>query len=359
MGLGNWRVTAVPNPGDWRVTSANPQPVEVSSAAGLVRTDVNFCVADAGTAVTLPAAANGTSADIAALAVQSQALLTNPPPPADDWLSYLNLFRDMGDLPDFQEMDSLSLGGRLHARYMAVNDRPIVHNEDPANPLFDPAGQQAASHSNIFTASQIQADYRRAANFWISAPFPLAPMLDPELAFVGYGDYNQDIGTFRMAAALDVRTELGNSDNEAEYPLFFPGDGAETWVVRHSLDEWPDPLTSCPGYVRPVGAAIVLQLGDGSLTPNVTDYAISVNGQKLESCISDETNYQNPNQFAQDTGRIIFERAGCSSHHAQRAAGHQPNVHGRDHGQQPDLHLELFHAQKSAGRIRRLINHKC
>lgn len=336
IGTGTWRVTVQPDPNEWSVTSANPLIVPVNLVDGLVQTDVNFCVQRSRPAFVTARLAQLTSytkvmADITASGVTdlpaiSEALLTTRPgpaptslspgvtvkpaaedaPPAAVWLAYLNQFRDMGGLTPLQEDEALTRGSQLHSRYMVVNDRPIAHAEDPANPLYDPAGHQAARNGNIFATSQFEADHVWAINFWISAPFHLVPMIDPELGTVGFGRYNQEVGTFHMAAVLDVRSALGNADAQPQYPLFFPGDGAETWVVRHSLYEWPDPTSSCTGYARPTGAPIILQLGSGDGTPSVTSYALRQGGRLLETCLFHENSYANPDPFAQRTGRIIL-----------------------------------------------------
>jgi uncharacterized protein YkwD len=336
-GQGAWQVTARPNASEWVVTSANPRIVQVNAFVGLVQTDVNFCVKRTGpgsatsglAGLTTYAAvlAELTAKGVVEPPVVSEALLTAPvgpaptalspevtvksveedAPPAAAWLTYLNLFRDMGGLSPLAESETLNYGSQLHSRYMVVNDRPVAHSENVNNPLYDPAGQQAAKNGNIFATSQIEANHVWATNFWISAPFHLVPIIDPQLGSVGFGRYNQEVGTFHMAAVVDVRTELGNGDTQAQYPLFFPGNGAETWVVRHSLYEWPDPVSSCPGYSRPTGAPIVLQLGDGSLTPRVTNHSLRLGDQFLESCLFHENSYANPNAFAQRTGRIILD----------------------------------------------------
>jgi hypothetical protein len=72
--------------------------------------------------------------------------------------------------------------------------------------------------------------------------------------------------------------------------------------------EWPDPLAGCPGFARPSGAPLVLQLGDGSLTPRVTSHRLMDGNQVLESCRFDETTYTNSNAFAQGTGREILNQ---------------------------------------------------
>ena len=234
---------------------------------------------------------------------------TPAPPPPPVWLSYLNRFRAMADLPPLSDREAYTLGSSLHSRYMVVNDAPIAHSENKNNPLFDEAGDQAAENGNIFATSQIQADYLWSVNFWVSAPFHLIGMLDPGLNEVGYGNYNEAIGNINMAAVLDIRSDPRRSAGTTEYPIFFPGDGSETWVVRHSLFEWPDPYGSCPGYSRPSGAPIVLLLGDGSLTPRVTSHRFAKGDQPLESCLFDQTSYRNNNPFAQEVGRTILDES--------------------------------------------------
>lgn len=333
VGQGDWVVTAVPNPAFWQVTSTNPRFVKVAPADGLVQLNVDFCVTPApGVSVTSamlgtpPEAASPQTTDTVAPtnSMASEQLLTAPPearpaenledhaseevaaPSDETWLSYLNQFRAMGGMEPFESAAELSNGAQLHTRYMVLNDAPIAHSENANNPLYTPEGHLAAQNSNIFATTQLEADYKWAINFWISAPFHLVNILDPTLETVGYGDFHGDNGTFKMAAALDVLTEKGNATNSITYPLLFPAPDSSTWIVRQSLFEWPDPITSCPGYERPTGAPIVMQFGDGSGAPNVSSYSVVVDGKTVESCLLTETNYTNPDRFAQDTGRIVL-----------------------------------------------------
>ena len=50
----------------------------------------------------------------------------------------------------------------------------------------------------------------------------------------------------------------------------------------------------------------MLQLGSGSLTPQVLSHRVLEDGVLLDSCIFDETNYVNPNSSMQYTGRIVL-----------------------------------------------------
>ncbi|UCG25172.1 MAG: CAP domain-containing protein [Chloroflexota bacterium] len=342
---GAWQVQVMPDATTWLATSANPLIVEVTAGQDAVQTEVNFCLLRIGGpggiplpegvsfgedihAAEIASAGAQTERDATAVrAIISEILLTNPPAPrppenleetleipvdenatpAAEWLRYLNLFRQIGDLPPLSETEQLTFGSQWHSRYMVVNDTPIAHSEDEGNALYDPAGDQAARQGNIFSTPQLEADFTWPIHFWISAPFHLVPIIDPALETVGFGAHNQEVGNFRMASVLDVRSELTEEPVQASYPIYFPADGAATWVVRHSLYEWPNPMSSCPGYTRPSGPPLVLQLGDGSLQPSVSSHAVYADGQLLESCLFDETSYSNPDPWAQRTGRVILD----------------------------------------------------
>jgi uncharacterized protein YkwD len=348
-GQGLWQVTVQPDPAQWQVTSAKSKHVRVSDVTGLVQLGVNFClrpeINGMGTSATsgqLPeketiavareqavASASAPLTPEQIVAATSEELLTNPPEPTPDpeiddiagesvdlvrdaaWLAYLNLFREMGNLPHLQSEDPLSEGSQLHSRYMVMLDQPIAHEEDPYKDpykdLYTSPGDNAARNSNIFATTQVEADYKWGVNFWMSAPFHLVPLIDPELKTVGFGNFNKEVGTFTMAAVMDVMTEEKAPDHGTNYPIYFPADGGVTWIVRHSMYEWPDPMESCPGYVRPMGPPFVLQLGDGSKTPRVTSHRVMKGDIVLESCMFSETSYVNSDAFAQSTGRTILD----------------------------------------------------
>lgn len=223
------------------------------------------------------------------------------------WLNLVNHIRGMAGLTAVPEQFPLTTGSELHSRYMVVNDEAVAHKQDVNNPLYDEAGHKAAKNGNIFATSQTEADYIWGMNFWVSAPFHLIRILDPGLQSIGYGDYVEAIGDVRMSAVLDVGSDKTSNPEGVEYPIFFPGNGTETWVVRHSLYEWPDPMGSCPGFSRPAGAPIIVQLGDGSLTPNVSSFSVSQGDKVLDACLFDETSYRNSDSYAQGVGRTVLD----------------------------------------------------
>ncbi len=227
-----------------------------------------------------------------------------PSPPPENWLDAVNYYREMAGLPAVSENTAYSNGDRLHARYMVKND-DIGHSEDPANPWYTPEGAQAAATCNAMGHSDVNATDLDAINLWMSGPFHALGILDPKLYETGFGSYRENVGSWRMGAALDVLRGRGSLPPTVSFPVYFPGDGTSTPLLTHS-SEWPSPLTSCPGYTEPSGAPIMLQIGDGSQTPNVTATSFRENGVAREHCFFDETRYTNPDSGSQSLGRNIL-----------------------------------------------------
>jgi hypothetical protein len=92
------------------------------------------------------------------------------------------------------------------------------------------------------------------------------------------------------------------------FPILFPRDGGLTWVLRYSLPEFPEALSTCVGYQQPTGAPIILQIGDGREIPQVTASSLFKDGEYLDHCRFDETNYSHPNEFRQNLARQILDQ---------------------------------------------------
>lgn len=347
--FGEWIVTAVPPSSSWRITSANPIKVNVTEN-DLVKTDIDFCVQGGGSAV-VEQAVQATSSlsvigplnsshglgvppsfDLETNYEISQTLLETELPVPDyeeleelveegkvdvllaeqpNWLAYVNQFRAIANLSPVTENPDFSQGAINHARFMVVNDQCCAHSENPANPLFSANGHVAAVNGNIFSSTWTGSEMEHAMNFWISAPFHLLGILDPALSEVGYGEFTQDVGVFHYSAVLDVRSNEIDSVPVSDdiFPVYFPADGSETFVVRRSLPEWPDPLAtpSCANFTAPTGPPLILMVGEGDQTPVVTSYQVYENGREIEACVFTELTYQNPDPYAQQTGRVILD----------------------------------------------------
>jgi uncharacterized protein YkwD len=241
-------------------------------------------------------------------------LAHNPPPtptpvptpaPQPGWLAYLNQFRSLATVNPLIENATWSNGDWLHGRYMVKNDY-VGHSEDPANPWYTAEGLAAAQNGNVFVSSWAAAPDTVPIDFWMSAPFHAIAMIDPELAATGFGSYHETLGLWQTGSTLDVSRGRGSLPPGTTFPILYPRNGGQSWLRQYSGGEFPDPLTSCPGYTAPTGAPIMVQLGSGNVTPNVTAFSLSSGGAPLASCSFDETNYIHPNPATQNSGRIIL-----------------------------------------------------
>ena len=224
-----------------------------------------------------------------------------------DWLQYLNIFRRESSLPPLLENTAWSLDSIQHNRYMAYTG-DLGHNEDQTSPYYTAAGQAAGENGNI-AAGYIGSDpFKWAFNYWMSAPFHAIPIIDPQLQTTGFAEYRDVSAKQPLTATLDVRRGLGPLPDEITFPIMYPRDGGTTWVLRYSLPEFPEALSTCTGYVQPTGAPIILQIGDGREVPNVTATALYRDGEYLPHCHFDETNFTHPNEFRQRSARLILDQ---------------------------------------------------
>jgi uncharacterized protein YkwD len=236
---------------------------------------------------------------------------TTPPTPTieavgTDWLRYLNLFRQQANLPPLLENTLWSLDSAQHSRYMTYTGN-LGHSEDGASQYYTRGGQTAGENGNI-AAGFIGSDpFKWAFNYWMSAPFHAIPILDPQLATTGFAEYRDASAAQPLTATLDVRRGLGPLLDGVSYPIMFPRDDGLTWVLRYSLPEFPEALSTCPGYQQPTGAPIILQIGDGSQVPSVTASSLFRDDQPLAHCRFDETNFTHPNEFRQRSARLILD----------------------------------------------------
>lgn len=345
---GAWDVTAVPPSSGWTITSQSPIRVNVT-LTDLVTTGIDFCAKSDGSLTNLvevladefvastssPFSGFEPPLNIEENYIVSEALLEAEIPVPDyedleefieeeevvvvidedlsDWLTYVNQFRTMGNLPALTESPLLTNGSLDHARFMVLNDQCCAHSQNINNPLYTAAGYDAAVNGNIFSSSWNGNTMENAMNFWISAPFHLIGIIDPALSEVGYGDYRQDVGVFHMSAVLDVRSNINSGVDvpDSTYPTFFPGNGSETFVVRRSLPEWPEPLEhpTCANFAIPTGPALMMMIGNGDKTPIVTESRILRDGiTDVDFCYFTELSYQNPDFYAQLTGRSILDQ---------------------------------------------------
>ena len=256
---------------------------------------------------TEPPAPTATLPPTATLMPTATAVPTNVPGP--NWLRYYNQFRTQSGLPQLSENSAWSIGAAAHSVYM-MNNQLTVHAQDPNKPGYSAAGNEAGVNGNIAVSGWEGASDLWPIDYWMSAPFHAVPMLNPLLTQTGYGTFRDASNSFKMTATIDVSSQRDLTlPPGLTFPITYPRDGGEIWVLSYSLPEFPNPLTACSGLQKPVGAPIILQIGDGSLVPSVTQTALTTSsGTRLTHCVIDETRYVNSNAYQQQQGRTILDK---------------------------------------------------
>jgi hypothetical protein len=202
------------------------------------------------------------------------------------------------------ENPTWSDGDHKHAIYM-VKNTVIQHDEDPNNPWYTPEGRTAAQQSDLGVTSDIHVTDVQAIDGWLLSPFHGLAIMDPHLTQVGYGSFREAGHAFQMGVALNIIAGLDYSQHPS-YPVFWPGDQATIPFRQYTGGEYPNPLSSCPGYSVPSGMILMLQIGSGYTTPAVSAYSLNEDGQTQTVCEYDQTNYINSDSSAQALGRSVM-----------------------------------------------------
>ncbi|MBV8773663.1 MAG: hypothetical protein JO166_15250 [Deltaproteobacteria bacterium] len=250
-----------------------------------------------------------------------------PPAPLDSaeveaWLVPLNHYRAMVGLAPVTADPQLSRGDLRHSHYLAVNYGPLgaklslgadAHTEDPAKPAFTADGAAAARASDIDWSWNPHSRPKPswAIGNWMQVPFHRMQIINPYLPKVGYGSDCQGVVCF---AALNTGSDVTRPAAMPELwprPVAFPPDGSVMPTGQFS-EEWPSPLTSCPGYVSPAGLPITLELGY-MLVPDLSDYSVTDvdHSTPIEACAFNADTYVNPDTIAQTAARAILREFGA------------------------------------------------
>ena len=230
---------------------------------------------------------------------------TGFPPPPEDWFGLVNHYRLMAGLPSVTENTTWSDGCWLHARYAVKNDA-MGHTEDPNLPWYTPEGLACAQSANLYYSSSVSRSDPDAIDGWMVGPFHAVGVIDPALQQTAYGSYRESDGGIQMCAGLDVIRGLGSISPQVSFPVVWPADGVTTPLRRYGGGETPDPLSGCPGYSVPSGPPIILQIGPGDQTPDVTAHSFTQDSVALEHCLYDETSYTNSDSSLQNLGRSVL-----------------------------------------------------
>jgi hypothetical protein len=204
---------------------------------------------------------------------------------APPWLSRFNYWRDTAGLSHLSENPTWSAGDVLHSQYM-IKNQTITHYETPGTPYYSVAGDTAARNSNIEVMSNINMPDDQAIDWWMAAPFHALGMMDPRLTSTGFGEFRSAGGLYQAGFSLDVLR--GNSGTGGTYPVYWPGNGKTVPLRTYNGNEFPDPLSACPGYSVPAGLPVFVEVGSNVATSApAAGSTFTGNGTPLQHCVID------------------------------------------------------------------------
>jgi hypothetical protein len=187
-----------------------------------------------------------------------------------------------------------------------VKNNVIGHDENPAFPFYSGDGDDAAANGNVMVSSSATTPDTAAIDMWMTGPFHAIGILDPALTQTGFGSHREAGGGYQMGGCLDVLRGLGTIPAGTTFPIRWPRAGGSIPFLSYNGNEFPNPLTSCPGYTAPTGPPIMIQIGPGNVTPQVTAHLFMQGNTQLVHCVYDETSYINPNGSEQSFVRSIL-----------------------------------------------------
>ncbi len=228
------------------------------------------------------------------------------------WLTRLNEWRANAGLPALTENTTWSAGDYNHAQYMVMTGN-VAHSE-AAGPYYTASGAFEATQSNIQVSSSTSTSDSQAIDWWMAAPFHAIGMMDPRLATTGFGSYrNASSGTtWHEGGALDV---LQGETASGSWPVYFPGNGSTEPLTSYSGNEFPDPLSACPGYSMPVGLPVVLQVGFNTATTAGPSYTFLDGTTNVAACVIDSHNPAVGSELQYRGGVIVVPRSPLQNGH--------------------------------------------
>jgi hypothetical protein len=166
--------------------------------------------------------------------------------------------------------------------------------KSPDNPLFSTDGLAAAKGSEMWSGCFPQS-VSEALRGWVAGPFHRPSVLSPGFTSAAFDMYTDPEGCWSKCLRLELKPAPATLK-----PVLFPPSGA-VMSLDFDANEWPSPLTSCPGYTEPAGLPITMQFGWGG-TPKVLENVIRANGAPLDHCYFDGNSYDNADPANRNRG---------------------------------------------------------
>ena len=278
-----------------------------------------------------------------------------PPDFASSANARVNYYRAMAKLPPVVNDSAISAGALNHARYLVKNgiaggdivlDKQRLHFEipqdafrweDKGKPFYTDEGASAGRDAVVLAAREINISGAEFVDRMMTMPFSgLIPMV-PQFSIVGLGAYCDPgqcaiviPGRFALEKSVRIALYDGPASDRLwnpslglipletgrlRAPVEFPPDGATVDLQSYAGGDYPDPLSSCPGYKAPTGTPISIQLGqgygpDGSL--EVSSDFVTRDGVEIETCLITAASYASRNAEQTEFGKAGLVRIGAA-----------------------------------------------
>jgi hypothetical protein len=292
------------------------------------------------------------------VAAQQTPVATSPGVPSDFAASAkarVNYYRVMAQLPPIIDDAAISAGALNHARYLVKNgiaggDIMLINKqlnfqmpqdafrwEDKGRPFFTDEGASAGRNAVVLTTREINLSGADFVDLLMTMPFSgLIPMV-PQFSVAGLGAYCDPgqcaiVIVYRFALDKPVRIALYDgpaSDRmwnpnlglipmetgRLRTPVEFPPDGATVNLQSFAGADYPNPLSSCPGYKAPTGTPISIQLGQGygpDDSLEVSSAFVTHDGAEIETCLITSASYTGRDSAETQVGKTGLAFVGAA-----------------------------------------------
>ena len=269
--------------------------------------------------------------------------------------SRVNYYRAMAKLPPILDDPAVSAGALNHARYLVKNGiaggnmvlengqlnfqtpQDAFREEERGRPFYTDNGASVGRNGTVVTANEIKMSGAEFVDRVMTMPFSgLTPMV-PQFSVAGLGAYCDPgqcaiVISGRFALEKPMRIALYDGPASDRFwnpnlglipmesgrlrtPVEFPPDGATINFQSSNGDDYPDPLTSCPGYKAPTGAPISIQLGQGygpDDSLEVSSVFVTRDSAEIETCLITSTSYTGRDAAQTQAGKTGLANIGAA-----------------------------------------------
>jgi len=267
----------------------------------------------------------------------------------------VNYYRAMAKLPPIVDDAAISAGAMNHARYLVKNGIAggdiVLGNQDlhfqmpqdafrwevKGKPFYTDNGASSGRNAVVVTARKINLSGAEFVDRLMTMPFSGLTAIVPQFSVAGLGAYC-DAGQcaivipYRFALEKTVRIALYDgpaSDRmwnpnlglipmetgRLRSPVEFPPDGATVNLQSFAGADYPDPLSSCPGYKAPTGAPISIQLGQGygpDDSLEVSSDLVTRDGAEIDACLITASSYVGRDEAQTTNGKNRLAQIGAA-----------------------------------------------